>query len=200
MAMRWGMSLWLAAVLGAVIVPTPCRAQTQELPDSRIGSRTAPLLLLSRHDVQNELGMTPEQVQQAEQEITSLYIKASALKGQKGEQVVAARRAIDEEQQRWIEERLSETQRKRLVQIDLQWEGPAALVTRGALAELIGLSAEQHAALKQAVDASRRQRDGGVALREVVGKLARQALELLTPPQRERWKAMLGRPCAFQLH
>jgi hypothetical protein len=200
MAMRWGMNLCLAAVLGAGIVPKPCRAQTKELPDSLIGRATAPLLLLSRHDVQTDLAMSTEQVQEAEREITALYLKASALKGQKGEQVVAARRAIDEEQQRWLEERLSETQRKRLVQVDLQWEGPAALVTRPALAELIGLSAEQHAALKQAVDESRRQRAGGTAVREVLSKLARQTLELLTPPQRERWKAMLGRPFAFQLH
>src|SRR4051812_36210592 len=109
--MRRGTSLWLTAVvsLAGASWPMPSRG-AEPLPDSRLGMRTAPLLLLSRADVQADLGMTREQVADADQAITTLYLKAKALRGKSGQEVIAARRAIDEEHQRWFESRLSEEQ------------------------------------------------------------------------------------------
>ncbi len=104
--------------------PNCAGAEGEPLPDNRLGIRTAPLLLLSRRDVQTDLQLSPPQAEAAEVAIRDLYVKANGLRGLKGDKVIAERRAIDEQQRQWIETNLSETQRKRIVQIDLQWEGP----------------------------------------------------------------------------
>jgi hypothetical protein len=164
------------------------------LPDSRLGVRTAPLLLLSRPDVCADLRLDPGQTTDAEAMRRTLYAKARALKGTTGEAAVSARRAIDEQQNRWLETHLSEGQRRRLAQVDLQWEGPAALVSRPALAETLGLSRAQREALRQAIAESRQRPTNGAASRSGEKALARRTLEVLTTAQRDRWRLLLGEP------
>ena len=81
-------------------------------------------------------------------------------------------------------------QQARLAQLDLQWEGPSALVTRGGIAEALGLGPEQREALSRAVGRHRRP---GLPPGDEPG-LARDALAILTPEQRNRWLALLGAP------
>jgi hypothetical protein len=181
------------------LADSPCRAGDEPLPDSRLGVRTVPLLLLSRRDVQADLRMSRTQVDDAEGAIRELYIKAYGLRGLKGEKLVAERREIDEQQRQWIETRLSESQRKRIVQIDLQWEGPSALVSRPAVAELLELTPEQITTLKKVVVESRGRLDKGESKTTVEGELARQTLATLSEAQKLRWKAMLGQPIQLQL-
>jgi hypothetical protein len=169
------------------------------LPDERLGIRTAPLLLLSRPDVRADLGLSARQAEDAEKAITELYLRALALRGKSGEQVVRGRQAIDEATRVWFETHLTPEQRNRLVQVDLQWEGPSSLVSRPVVADTLGLTPEQRASLKQAVAQSHAARAGGTPVTTVERELARQALALLTPAQKERWRIMLGRPVAFQL-
>jgi hypothetical protein len=138
--------------------------------------------------------MSPAQVEDALQAVSTIHAKAAELRGMTGVKALAGRRAIDEEQRKWIDSRLSEVQRKRIIQIDLQWEGPAALVTRPAVADALSLSDEQRTKLKQAVAESSRKRALGEAIGGIEAALARQTLETLARPQRESWKAMLGRP------
>ncbi len=188
------------AALGLIGAPaaTPAQAsppaQTARdegmVPDGRLGTRVAPLLLLGRPDVRADLGMSAEQSASARRQIADLYRRAMATQGLAGAEAVAARRAIDDSQRAWIDHELTAEQQARLAQLDLQWEGPAALVTRGAIAESLGLRPEQREALTRAVD--RRIRRGHPPGDEP--GLARDALEVLTPEQRDRWLALLGAP------
>jgi hypothetical protein len=184
------------AVLVALVGATTLPAQGPGLSDDRLGTRAAPLLLLTRADVRADLGLSSEQSAAADAAIRELYSRAQALRGQGNTpQVIAARKAIDEAGRDWIATHLSVEQQARLMQIDLQWEGPAALVTRGSLAASLGLTAEQSRALRTAVDERRR---AGPNAPDAERRLAETTLALLTPEQRDRWKAMLGRPFAMQ--
>jgi hypothetical protein len=164
-----------------------------------LGRRTAPLLLLSRADVRDDLSLTAEQIAGADRAIASLYARAAATKGMKGGQIEADRKAIDKAQAAWTRDHLTPAQHTRLLQIDLQWEGPSALVSRPIVADSLALSVEQRKALEDAVaarDAARRA--AGVSL-EAEKALAERALLVLDERQRERWRAILGRPFAPRL-
>lgn len=199
--MRQRMTLVLGVMLmpGMLVVPGRSGRGAEPLPDSRLGVRTAPLLLLSRRDVQADLGMSREQVTEADRAIATLHARAVQVRGMTGETAVAARRAIDEEQQRWIETHLSEEQRVRVVQVDLQWEGASALISRPSMSDSLGLNPQQLATLKQLAQDARGRRARGEAAMETHRRFAGQALEVLSDTQRESWKAMLGKPFHPQL-
>lgn len=194
--MRQGRTVVVVVTLALAGLLAPSRAGTaaEPLPDSRLGVRTVPLLLLSRRDVQADLSMTAEQVADAARAIDDLRTRALQLRGKSGDDAVRARRAIDEAQQRWIEERLNETQRVRVVQIDLQWEGASALVSRASMSEALALSPRQIDQLRQLAAAAAQQRQDGGAAFQAQHHFAVKALEILTESQRKSWKAMLGKP------
>ena len=194
--MRDGARRALAALLllGAAAIPASSLGDDAPLPDSRLGIRTVPLLLLSRPDVRADLGLDPAQSAEARRAIAELHAKAAALRGKTGAEAIAARRAIDEEQRRRLEALLSPEQQDRLVQIDLQWEGPSALISRKMVAESLNLDDRQRATLAQAVSDRDRRRAQAPDRGGDERQLAEQALAILTEPQRARWRAMLGRP------
>jgi hypothetical protein len=194
--MRDGPRRALAALmlLGVAAVPGSSLGDDAPLPDSRLGIRTVPLLLLSRPDVRADLGLNPTQTAEARRAISELHAKAAALRGKTGAEAIAARRAIDEEQRRRLEALLSPEQQDRLVQIDLQWEGPSALISRKIVAESLNLDDRQRATLAQAVSDRDRRRAQAPDRGGDERQLAEQALAILTEPQRARWRAMLGRP------
>lgn len=170
-----------------------------QLTEERLGSRTAPLLLLTRADVQADLALTAEQITASEQAIDELYSQAETLRGRgNAPEVVAARKAIDESQSRWFVTWLQPSQRTRLLQIDLQWEGPAALVTRPTLIEELDLKPDQIQAIQAALKAVPGPGGDARARSEAEHRLAERALTTLTADQRERWKAMLGTPFAVR--
>lgn len=180
------------------LAPATALGDEPPLPDSRLGVRTAPLLLLSRPDVRADLGLTSEQTLSAQRTITALYVQASNLKGKPDDEVLAARRAIDADQRRWLETQLTTEQQARLVQIDLQWEGPSALMTRPVVAETLGLSSAQRATLSAAIARRNHLRAQGQDRPQDERELAEQALAALAAEQRGRWRAMLGRPFVVQ--
>jgi hypothetical protein len=184
-------------LLGVAAVPASSLGDDAPLPDSRLGIRTVPLLLLSRPDVRADLGMNPAQTAEARRAISELHAKAASLRGKTGAEAIAARRAIDEEQRRRLEALLSPEQQDRLVQIDLQWEGPSALISRKMVAEALNLDDRQRATLAQAVSDRDRRRAQAPDRGGDERQLAEQALAILTEPQRARWRAMLGRPLAI---
>jgi len=160
------------------------------LPDERLGVRTVPLLLLSRPDVQDDLGLQPEQIAEAFKAIRHFHQRALELHGQTGPEAVAARRAIDHDMHTWLNEALTEAQRRRLGQIDLQWEGASALWSRPTVAEALGLTADQRRSL-QGLHAQFRSVSAASPL-ERHRAFNRQALERLTEDQRRHWQAMTG--------
>lgn len=191
-------ALLLTGLIVLATVPVALGGE-EYLPDARLGTRTAPILLLSRPDVQSDLGLSPEQVDDVSRTIEALHRQADALRGQPDTpEVVAARRAIDQSQTEWIQTRLSVEQQTRLLQVDLQWEGPSALLTRPFVAEALGLDARQRRTLAEAVARAHRLASQGGARQENVRRLAESALTVLTEDQKARWQALLGHPFAVQ--
>src|SRR3954452_22377914 len=122
--MRQGTTPIRPAFWGVILalMPTFTLAAEDEapLPDSRLGYRTAPLLLLSRPDIRADLGLNADQAASAQKAIRSMYLQAAALKGRPNtEATIRARRAIDEQMQGWLDSRLTPEQKARLIQIDL---------------------------------------------------------------------------------
>lgn len=190
---RWR-TLTMALCLSASSL---CLADGPGLSSDRLGTRTAPLLLLTRSDVRSDLRLSAEQAALADQAIQDLYRRAESIRGQGNTpQIVAARRAIDDAQRDWIGVNLSVEQQARLVQIDLQWEGPAALVTRGSLSETLTLSPEQVRSLRTALEERRAE---GTSRPDSERRFAEKTLAVLTLEQREQWKVMLGRPFVVQV-
>jgi hypothetical protein len=173
-------------------------AQEIQLPLSRRGTRTAPILLLSRSDIQRELALSPEFVAQAKTFAGALQRKAAALRGQTGAGLLVARRAIDDEQARWLNQNLSQPQLERLHQLDLQWEGPAALASRPIIAEAMDLTPEQRTSVAKIIADHLNHPTGDSSRRDLEAALSRKVFEILSPRQRERWSALQGTPFQFE--
>ncbi len=169
--------------------PSLVSADDKVLPDEMLGAQVAPMLLLSRPEVRAELGLTAEQTESARQTLADLREQAKALKGKgNAPEVVAARRAIDQAQERWLSASLSTEQSARLVQIALQWQGLTALV-RPVAVEMLGLSDEQVGKLRKALT------EPPTANNERAW--AERVLAVLSVEQRARWKSVLGKPVPF---
>ncbi|MGO9922296.1 MAG: hypothetical protein ACLQIB_47320 [Isosphaeraceae bacterium] len=174
--------------------------QAGEFLDDRFGRRTVPIMLLMRSDVQSDLKLEPDQIAEARRTAEELYYKAMPLRGQSGPALEAARRAIDAEQSVWLSRHLSALQFERLRQIDLQWEGVAAMLSRPVIADYLNLSAEQKRALGQFVARHRQSRTGQLRWTPAdQASLARQALTALSDDQRQLWYSLLGPVCHFSI-
>lgn len=181
-----------------LIARPPVAVGGEGLPDSRLGIRTAPLLLLSRGDVRDELKLTPEQVADSERTIADLHEKAAELKGRNDAEAVAARGEIEAASRAWLLRALTPAQRDRLTQLDYQWEGPSAVITRAFVAESLGLSDAQRRALAEAVAERDRRRAGGPPVPADEERLARAVVEQLTEAQQRRWRSVLGPAAPFR--
>ncbi|WP_435021692.1 hypothetical protein TA3x_002509 [Tundrisphaera sp. TA3] len=192
--MRLGMTPALIPFALGVVLLGSASAGPWSLPDAAQGMRLNPLFLLSRPDIRDDLKIGPEQAAAIDREVVEVYRQAAALIGRTDPGVVAARRAVDERAARWIEEHLSTDQRVRLSQLELWWEGLAALTYRPAVADALSLSPEQQAALAKAVAArnAARARGGDPAVEQQ--KLTRAAMAVLSEGQRNRWVGLLGPP------
>lgn len=169
------------------------------LPDQHLGRHTAPLLILSRPEVQADLKLEAKHIDELDQTISDLYFQAQAIKGRRDPEAVAIRRAIDESHRKWLESHLTEAQRSRLVQLDLQWEGPAALHTRPLVADSLRITESQKSKLTSAY--SDRERKRAIAGRDSHADdlaFAEAVLSVLDEDQKGRWKSMLGHPCHFK--
>ena len=133
----------------------------------------------------------------ADRTLNELYQQALALKGQQGQEGRNRKRAIDEASDHWLQTRLTEAQRKRFAQLDLQWEGASAVIKRPVVADHLHLTTEQQTRLSEAVAARNRRRDAGDDLWDCERQLFEQTRAVLTPEQKQGWFAMLGTPFAF---
>ena len=175
--------------------PTPAASTAVPvLPDDRLGIRTVPLLLLTRSDVRADLALDERQTAEAFRAVADLHARAAALKGRPDHEVIAARKVVDEAQRAWIDTHLTTDQRDRLIQVDLQWEGPSALTSRPVVADTLVLTLEQRAMIRKAVAEHLAARARGTASPADEKALTLTVLNVLSPGQRERWRAMMGRP------
>jgi hypothetical protein len=186
-------------VLGGLSVLGSTRiAAAGEPLDDRLGIRTVPLFLLFRSDIQKDLQFDPAQIAELNRFAAELYGKALSLKGKVGPGVVAARRAIDEEESSWINAHLRPDQRERLGQIDLQWEGPSALLSRPVVAEYLRLTSDQQDQIARVYSDAKKERvsQGPWTYEEHI-EITRKSIALLSEKQRHLWAKVLGRPCRF---
>jgi hypothetical protein len=192
---HWALRSCLVVAAVAAVTPT-ARAQEFVLTDDRAGYPTAPILLLSREDVRRDLGLDTRQTAAAREAVATLLSKASALRGQKSEsaELAAARREIDQAQLAWIEHYLSGNQQARLVQLELQWEGLSALVTRPSIASEVRLTDAQRKALLPLVLLRHRHRIQGQPTADDDHALATQVEQTLTASQKELWASLQGLP------
>jgi hypothetical protein len=188
-----------AALIAAAAATLLLAAAGPPVPDGRLGQPTAPILLLSRPDVRGDLGLSSEQADGAEEAAADLYRRAEKLKGKRDDQATEARRAINQDQWAWIKSNLKPEQRTRLVQINLQWQGVVTSLNEPVIADTLGLRPDQRTALAAALAKRDEARARGMYSAADERALSEQADTLLTPPQRERWKAMLGPPFTPQL-
>lgn len=184
---------------GLLVLSTACRVSADDgLPDSRLGVRTAPILLLTRSDVRAELRLSPEQTADAERTIADLREKALALRGRTDTEAVAARGEVEEACRLWIDRTLTPPQRDRLTQLDYQWEGSSAVITRPKVAESLALTDPQRVALARAVAERNGRRGSGPPIEADEAGLARVVNEQLTEGQDKRWQAIIGPPFRFK--
>jgi hypothetical protein len=197
--MRHGSTRFASLIFLALSLPASAVLATEEnaLPDARRHTRVTPLLLLSRSDVRDDLGLSESQTQAVELAIQRFHTQAQGLRGLRNDaETISARRKLDEEVFAWIDSRLLPAQKTRLVQIDLQWEGPSILVSRSIVSETLHLSVEQKLKLKTAIQS----RDLALKSKQSDAELVleKAALACLTEAQRESWRAMLGKPVEFR--
>ena len=81
--MSHGVTSFLATLLVSVLTAESVTHGEEPLPDERLGFRTAPLLLLSRPDVRADVGLNPKQTVEAEKAVADLFVRATALRGQR---------------------------------------------------------------------------------------------------------------------
>ncbi|MDR3636596.1 MAG: hypothetical protein P4L84_22530 [Isosphaeraceae bacterium] len=183
-------ALWLLA-LGAPAAQ-PAASERASLPDHYLGLRMQPLLLLTRADVRADVGLDAAQAEEVDKAVLDFVARAAAVRGLQGPAAVEARRAVDIDAQQWLETHLKEAQFRRLVQVDLQWEGPSSLISRPAVSQNLELTAPQRQALVHAVASRNEKRRPGTFHQEAERALAEEARTILTPKQRRVWAAMLG--------
>ncbi|MBI1323726.1 hypothetical protein GC170_11165 [bacterium] len=182
-------------VAGADSPPMPkkdssaVRTAVWQLPDERIGVRTAPILLLSRDDVAADLNLTQDQRGKTWDMIAELGRQAAELKGRSDKDALVLRRKIDQAQLEWLNRELSPEQNARLNQIDLQWEGPSALVTRPQISQTVHLTEAQKSKIREILGAAGKSAPTDLARRETV---IRQVFRELDETQQQTWRAMIG--------
>jgi hypothetical protein len=198
--MRAGRRIVLALAIfgGGMLSGSPKFAAGAEPLDDRLGVRVAPIFLLLRSDIQKDLALERVQIAEVNEIAAELYGKARSLKGNVGPNVVAARRAIDEEGSDWVTFHLKSEQRERLAQIDLQWEGASALLSRRVVAEYLGMTSDQRDQVVLVYsDAKRGRVKKGPWTYEEHLELTRKTLAVLSEKQKQLWVKVLGPPCRF---
>ena len=194
---RW-IVLGLAILGGGTVLGSMTSARGSEPLDDRLGVRVAPVFLMIRSDIQKDLGLERAQIAEVNRFAAVLYGKALSLKGKAGPEVVAARRAIDEEESEWMSSHLKVEQRERLGQIELQWEGASAVLNRPAVAEYLGLTSDQRDQVAHVYGNAKRERvKAGPCTYEEHLEVTRKAIAVLSDKQKQLWVKVLGRPCRF---
>jgi hypothetical protein len=157
------------------------------------------LLLLSRPDVQSELHLDQSQVLGAYNMINDLTRRALALRGKTGTAVIAERRAIDQAEVEWLGKNLSGNQLQRLRQIELQWEGASAILSRPTIADHLRLSVDQRQALARAISERNAIRSRPSEGAESQSAFNQKTETVLSKEQQEIWLSLLGTPVRFKV-
>jgi hypothetical protein len=167
--------------------------------DDRLGARTVPIFLLTRTDIQADLKLDAKQVEICGRAAVALQHRALLLRGRKDAGAAAARRVVDQEMSLLLSDNLTPDQLARLDQIDLQWEGAAAMLTRPFLDDSLNLTPEQKKKVTECISAGNAERARGALTYEDHVDQTRKAIAILDERQRKVWIHVLGPRCAFKI-
>jgi hypothetical protein len=177
-----------------------------------------PMFLVFHDKVQKELALAADQQEKVEARLVEMLQEAmqffKTLEGleqpQREKRFVPFRQKFQEQLAAFLRKTLAVKQRERLRQLELQREGPFALLGRPDVAKELKISDEQRkqfmavvASLEQRMRAL--MREGNDNPREVFPKMMkiRKAHEskieaILSAAQRKQWKGMLGKPFTWE--
>jgi hypothetical protein len=188
-----------AALLGAGGGPEAPPADWVALTNARFGMPIAPIYLLQRPDIQNDLQLNQRQIADAREQVGRLIERLLNLKQKPGPAAIKAeQREIDEQMATWLHHELSAAQLERLSQINLQWEGASALRLE-AIAEYLGLGEVQRLKVGNLLAERNKRWIKGTLKPGEFDQFSREALGVLTLPQKEQWDSLLGPPCPFSI-
>jgi hypothetical protein len=195
---EWKISRSLV-IMGLAVCGLTRHALGGEPTDDRLGMRTVPIFLLARSDVQKDLGLTPKQGEECKHAAFTFYDRAFHIRGRKDAGAQAARKAIDFEMSAWLDKFLTPEQLDRLEQIDLQWEGASAMLSRPFLDDSLKLTPAQKDKVQACIAAGKAQRAvEGWSYENHVNQ-TRTAIAYLDARQRSLWIGLIGRPCPFRV-
>jgi hypothetical protein len=198
--MRHGSTVVTALIgVGLAVAGFARDARSGEPLDNLLGKRLAPIVLLCRSEVQADLRLTPAQISEARLAAATLYRKALRLRGNTEAGVVAARRVVDDEQSQWLSTHLNPEQLGRLGQIDLQWEGAAAMISRPVVAEYLSLTPEQQDKVARFVAEGVQHGTRSACTYSEHVDLTRKAISVLSEKQQKLWIHVLGPACRFSI-
>jgi hypothetical protein len=186
--------------VGVLLAAEQTRAATAAEPlDDRLGIRTVPIMLLLRSDVQVDLKLDAQQIALCHRAARVFYQRALAIRGRTGPGVVGERRAIDEQWNDWLQKQLTEAQLSRLDQLDLQWEGASAMLSRPKLLDALRLTQEQKETVSKLVSDARARRTNAPPTYDDHVDLTRRAIAVLNDSQKKLWIDLLGPACPFSV-
>lgn len=162
-------------------------------------------MILMRSDVQRELNLTEQQKAKINEMQQAMRMAREELRNlppdQRRQRMQELRQKNDPKQV------LTDAQKKRLHELELQWQGPIALMNP-EIAREVGLTEEQRSKIQgilteqfQAMRGQFQQGDGQQnmqAFQQAREEVEKKILAVLTPAQREKWNQMLGKPFQFE--
>jgi Spy/CpxP family protein refolding chaperone len=173
------------------------------------GGGNATGMLLQRADVQKELNLTEDQktkIRQAQEKRQAAMQELRNLSPEERQQKMQELMAGND-----LTASLNDTQKKRLKELEYQWQGPTAL-TQEENAKAIGLTQEQRtkiAGIQEQMGQTLRESMQGFQpggdmtevrkkLEEVRNKTEKDIEAVLTAEQKQKWQQMLGKAFTFE--
>ncbi|MDW8051920.1 MAG: Spy/CpxP family protein refolding chaperone [Armatimonadota bacterium] len=213
MRLRWiGTAIAAMALVGVALAQAGAGQQPRPEREGfgfggRMGRWGMAAMLLERADVQRELNLTEQQKAQLRQMREALRAAREELRNLPPEE---RRQRMQELRQKYDPVNvLTEAQRKRLRELELQAMGPMAFLNP-EVADALKLTQEQRARLRaianEFFNQMRQQFQAGgfgqgqVAqqLRQAREQVEQRMLQVLTPQQLQQWQQMQGKPFQFE--
>lgn len=166
-------------------------------------------MLLQRADVQKELGLTEDQktkIRQAQEKRQAAMQELRNLPPEERQQKIQELMRFND-----LTDALNDTQKKRLKELEYQWQGAMAL-NQQETAQAVGLTQEQRtkiAGIQEQMgqtlrEAMRDFQPGGdmtevrKKMEDLRNKTEKEIEAVLTAEQKQKWQAMQGKPFTFE--
>jgi len=169
----------------------------------RGGFRPSPLMLLGQKSVQEELKLSPDQVQKVQAAVEKQMESFQGFRDLSDEERGKKMQEMAKENEKFVADNLKPDQTKRLHQIALQQQGGRAL-SDDKVAKELNLTDDQKGKIKDILEDTGNQvrelfqsgfsEETRTKVRELNNAATEKTLGLLTADQKTKWKEMTGAP------